>query len=141
MSDLIKDSIEQAQNIALAGLKGGYEIGKRESAAKLAEKDAAIAELREALDHHGRLLSETEINYWKEWLQDIGKMEVTPPGCNVLCLMALQFLRAQEILAKHAPILPNLHSHHDHAELLRDEYPDKYAGLKADAIRENGDTK
>ena len=84
-----------------AALQEGIRIGKRESAAKLAEKDAAIGELCEALrDRHGHLLSETEINYWKEWLQD---------GCNVLCLMALQFLRAQEVLAKYAPILPNLH--------------------------------
>jgi len=115
MSDLIKDSIEQAQNIAFAGMKGGYEIAKRESAAKLAEKDAAIAELCEALQEC---------------------IEYVPERSRPVLLRI-----ARSALSKHTPILPNLHSHHDRAELLRDEYPDKYAGLKADAIRENGDTK
>ena len=132
MSDLIKDSIDQAQNIALAGMKGGYEIGKRESAAKLAEKDAAIGELCEALrDRHGHLLSETEINYWKEWLQDI----------DVLRLMALQFLRAQEVLAKHAPVLPNLHSHHDRADFHDDKAdgrPDMHVSTGPDNLGFDG---
>ena len=99
-----------------AALQEGIRIAKRESAAKLAEKDAAIADLHEALKlvllecRPGQLSGDVRAN-------------------------------ATSALARHAPILPNLHSHHDRAELLRDEYPDKYAGLKADAIRENGDTK
>ena len=60
---------------------------------------------------------------------------------SALAKIADLLTESHEILAKHAPVLPNLHSHHAPAELLRDEYPDKYAGLKADAIRENGDTK
>ena len=126
MSDLIKDSIDQAQNIALAGMKGGYEIAKRESAAKLAEKDAAIAELVEALHPFA---IEFEI------ADAAGELQHWPPNEVKYCEAAWRAIR------KHAQIMPNRHSHHDRAELLRDEYPDKYAGLKADAIRENGDTK
>ena len=103
-----------------AALQEGIRIGKRESAAKLAEKDAAIADL-------------------VALLQRIAAGTVPAVGASTSYTDCMAF--AQAALAKHAPILPNLHSHHDRAELLRDEYPDKYAGLKADAIRENGDTK
>ena len=133
MNDLIKDSIDQAQNIALAGMKGGYEIATRESAAKLAEKDAAIAELREAarfvVDNLPGALSNA-----------LGRTSYDT-GWQASTLAERELSNLRTVLARHAPILPNLHSHHDRAELLRDEYPDKYAGLKADAIRENGDTK
>ena len=101
-----------------AALQEGIRIGKRESAAKLAEKDAAIAELSEQI-----------------------KMAIHAFNNHALGDLSMALDRAGGLVAKHAPILPNMHSHHDRAELLRDEYPDKNAGLKADAIRENGDTK
>jgi len=112
--------LASGQQAYAAALQEGIRIGKRESAAKLAEKDAAMGELCEVL----RALVELD--------------DGDRPG---LWPFAIDFENARAALAKHAPILPNLHSHHDSAELLRDEYPDKYAGLKADAIRENGDAK
>jgi len=44
----IKDSLDAAQNIALAGMKGGYEIAQAENAAKIAqlESDCLVLALR-----------------------------------------------------------------------------------------------
>lgn len=108
-------------------LREGIALGKRESAAKLAEKDAAIAELVEALRE----------------IQDDCETVARDESITVAERRTWRVIahKCNNAATKHAPILPNLHSHHGRAEMLRDEYPDKYAGLKADAIRENGDTK
>jgi len=117
---------DNTNEVYRAALQEGIALGKREIAAKLAEKDAAIAELVEALRPFA-------IQF--EIADAAGELQHWSPNEVKYCEAAWRAIR------KHAPILPNLHSHHDRAELLRDEYPDKYAGLKADAIRENGDTK
>jgi len=120
MSDLIKDSIDQAQNIAFAGMKGGYEIAKRESSAKLAEKDAAIADLVAVL-------------------QRIAAGAVPVVGASTSYTDCMAF--AQAALAKHAPILPNLHSHHDRVDFHDDKAdgrPDMHVSTGPDDLGFDG---
>jgi len=126
MSDLIKDSIDQAQNIALAGMKGGYEIAKRESAAKLAEKDAAIAELVEALHPFA---IEFEI------ADAAGELQHWPPNEVKNCEAAWRAIR------KHAQIMPNRHSHHDRVDFHDDKAdgrPDMHVSTGPDDLGFDG---